>query len=58
VEVALQPPRRLVLRGDQPLPGGPRVLDQPGGGQHQPGLRGRIGAAATASTPMPKHTYG
>ena len=34
MEVAFQPPR-LVLGGDQPLPGGPRVLDQPGVRQHQ-----------------------
>ena len=35
VDVAFQPPPRLVLRGDQPLPGCPQVLNQPGVGQRQ-----------------------
>ena len=43
VDVALQPPPRFVLRGDQPLPGGPQVLDQARVGRHQACLRGDIG---------------
>ena len=43
VDVAFQPPPGLVLGGDQPLPGGAQVLDQPGVGQRQPGLGGDVG---------------
>ena len=43
VDVAFQPPPRLVLRGDQPLPGRPQVLDQAGVRQHQAGLGGHVG---------------
>ena len=35
VQVAFQAPPRLVLRGDQALPGRPEILDQPGVGQDQ-----------------------
>jgi hypothetical protein len=43
VDIAFQPAPRLVLRGDQPLPRGPQVLDQPGVGQCQPGLGSHVG---------------
>jgi hypothetical protein len=43
VQVAFQPPPGLVLGGDQALPGGPQVLDQPRVGQHQPGLGRHVG---------------
>ena len=38
VDVAFQPPPRLVLRGDNPLPRRPQVLDQAHIRQHQPSL--------------------
>jgi hypothetical protein len=42
VQVALEPPPRLVGGRDQALPGGPEVLDQRNIAQHQACLRGHV----------------